>query len=247
MSLIKTEAIIIKSLNWSDTSKIVSLYTKDLGRIDVIAKGVRRKNHQYATIIESLNHIEIVLYVSEKRDLQNLGNITVINNFNSMRLDLDRMSVGYAILELLDTFFQTGEGDPVFFGFLICQFEALNAESQPLVVLWYFILKLLSYLGFKPHFEKCNSCGNLHSDEYYFQLTSGSVFCKNCIGDPRLFVTLTNENHQLLVRLQNANHRTISEFKVSEKFNFTQFNFLLDYMRLHTEQRIELNSLKLIY
>lgn len=246
MSQIKTQAFVIKSIKWSESSKIVSLYTRENGRIDAIAKGVKRKNHPYGAYFESLNLLETIIYLSDNRELQNIGSTSLIESFLHIRANLEKTAVGLAMFELIDVFFQQGESDSVFFDFLLSQFRSLEKATNHQVVFWYFILKLLSYLGFKPHFEKCNSCGKVKNENYYFQITSGSVYCKECIGAAPLFIKLNKDMHQNLNRLQKTNHKQISEFEIPPQFNFTQFNFLLDYLRHHTEQKVELNSLKMI-
>jgi len=246
MAQIKTQAFVIKSINWKDTSKIVSLYTREKGRVDVIAKGVRRKNHPQSANFEALNLLETIIYFSDKRELQNIGETSLLNSFHKIRIDLEKTAMGLAILELIDTFFQQSETDSIFFNFLLTQFEALEKSANFQVIFWYFILKLLSYLGFKPHFQHCNSCGKVKNEDYFFQKPSGSVFCKECIGETQLFIKLKNEVHKYLNRLQKINHKKIAEIETPQQFNFTNFNFLLDYLRFHTEQRVELNSLKMI-
>ena len=246
MSQIKTAAIILKSINWKDSSKIVSLYTREKGRVDVIAKGVRRKNHPQSANFEAFNCLETILYFSDKRELQNIGETSLLNSFHRIRTDLEKTAVGFAILELIHVFFQQGEADTVFFDFLITQLEALEQSANYQVVFWYFILKLLSYLGFKPHFEPCNSCGKVKNEDYYFQKTSGSVFCKECIGETQLFTKLNSDMQKFLNRLQNTNHKKIDQVEMPKEFNFSNLNFLLDYLRFHTEQKVELNSLKMI-
>ena len=247
MSQIKTHTIVLKSINWKDTSKIVSLYTREKGRVDVIAKGVRRKNHPQSSNFEALNHLETIIYFSDKRELQNIGETALLNSFHIIRINLEKTSVGLAILELIDTFFQHSETDSIFFDFLLTQFEALEKSENFQIIFWYFILKLLSYLGFKPNLDQCNSCGKMKDEDYFFQKTSGSVFCKDCLGETQLFVKLKNDIYQFLKRLQKTNHKKIAEVKIPQHFNFSNFNFLLDYLRFHTEQKVELNSLKMIF
>ncbi len=246
MSQIKTEAIVIKSINWSDTSKIVSLYTRENGRVDAVAKGARRKNHQYGNFLESLNHLETIIYISDKRELQNLGNTSLLNSFYKIRQNLDKTAFGLAILELINTFFQQGENDPVFFDFLLTQIQALDQTSQPQVIFWYFILKLASYLGFKPHFNHCKICEEIKNEDYYFQISTGSVYCLECIGDTNLFIKIPDQVYQYLNKLQKANYKQIADYPPLLNYKFNSLNFLLDYLRHHTEQKIELASLKLL-
>ena len=90
MSQIKTQAYVLKSINWKDTSKIVSLYTREKGRVDVIAKGIRRKNHPQSVNFEALNLLETIIYFSDKRELQNIGETTLINSYHKIRIDLEK-------------------------------------------------------------------------------------------------------------------------------------------------------------
>ena len=99
MSLIRTPAIVIKSIKWAETSKIVSLYSKENGRIEVIAKGVRRAKNRHSGLFESLNLIDAIIYISSKRELQNIGDSTLIKGYNLIRSDLDRTAFAFAILE----------------------------------------------------------------------------------------------------------------------------------------------------
>ena len=158
MSLIHTQAIVIKSLKWGETSKIISLYSKEKGRIDAIAKGARKGRKQDIGLFESLNLIDTVIYISIKRDLQNIGDSTLINGFNKIRTDLDKTAFALAIMEIIYNCLPAGESDSLFFNFLLSQIEAIEKSKIPMIVFWYFILKIASYLGFKPHFDKCASC-----------------------------------------------------------------------------------------
>lgn len=246
MAQIKSHALVLKSINWKDSSKIVSLYTREKGRVDVVAKGVRRKNHPQIANFETLNLIESIIYFSDKRELQNIGETTLLNSYHKIRTDLDKTAVGLAILELIDIFFQQSDSDSIFFDFLLSQFQSLEKSENFQVIFWFFILKLISYLGFKPQFEKCNSCSHIKNEDYFFQMTSGSVFCRDCIGETPLFINLKKEIHQYLNRLQNTNHKKVADVKLPKQIKFNNFNFLLDYLRLHTDHKVELNSLKMI-
>lgn len=246
MSSFKSQALVLKSINWKESSKIVSLYTREKGRVDVIAKGVRRKNHPQSANFEALNLLETIIYFSDNRELQNIGETALIDSFNKVRTDLEKTAIGLAILELMNIFFQQGEADVIFFDFLLTQIKALEQSGNSQIIFWFFVIKLLSYLGFKPHFEMCNSCGKIKTDDYFFQLTSGSVFCKECIGATQLFVKLNRETHQFLNKLQKSNHKKITDVETPQQINLKSFNFLLDYLRHHTEQKVELNSLKML-
>jgi len=149
----------MRTIDWSDTSKIVSLFTREKGRVDVIAKGARRKNNPYQGVIETLNEIDTVIYLSEKRDLQTLGAVSLENSWREIRTDLKKTSVAMAMLEIMQHFFHEGQGDQIFYDFLLTMLEQLAEINCEHIILWYFMLKTASRLGFKPEMDKCNGCG----------------------------------------------------------------------------------------
>ena len=106
-----------------------------------------------------MNMIEALIYFSEQRELQILGSTTLENSFYGIRIDLDRTSCALGILELIFIFLKPGHVDQIFYDFLISIFCQLARTNHPIVLLWYFLLKLSSYLGFKPEFNKCRKCG----------------------------------------------------------------------------------------
>jgi DNA repair protein RecO (recombination protein O) len=68
--ILKTEAFVLSKLNYGDTSSIVSLYTKDSGKISAIIKGARSPKSKMGMIIDPLNFLEIILYKKDSREVQ---------------------------------------------------------------------------------------------------------------------------------------------------------------------------------
>ena len=167
MKTIKTSAIVIRSINWSDSSRIATLFSREKGRVDVVAKGSRKIKSKFHGILESLNLIECVIYLSPKSELHTLGEVALENSFQSIRSDLEKTKSALSIVELIYLFFHYGDGDQIFFDFLKQLFYAIGQIKTPDIVLWYFMLKLSSYLGFKPEYKVCRICNKevIHDKE----------------------------------------------------------------------------------
>ena len=247
MSPIKTSAIVLKSINWKDSSKIVSLYTREHGRINVIAKGARRSNSQYQGILESVNLIEVTVYISPNRQLQILGQASVEESYPKIRLDFEKTAYTFAILELVDIFFQQTSADIIFFDFMQNLLMEMQIIENPQIVFWYFLLKLSSYLGFRPDFETCYKCSTkITSEEVLFLIHKGSVICNNCSsGTPKTW-RLTYSARTSLRDLQKANHKSLSSLSIELAPKFPYLDFLLNYLRYHSEEKLELSALKLL-
>jgi DNA repair protein RecO (recombination protein O) len=183
MSSIKTTAIVLKSIKWKDSSKIVTLYTREAGKISIIAKGIRQVKSNYGGILESINLVEVVIYFSSKRQIQILGAASLENAFSQLKRDIEKTGYTYAILELISILIPMGSADKVFFDFLKTVLEEMEGIKDPRIIFWFFMLKISSYMGFRPDLNTCASCmGDLDGMNLDFSFQKGGVICKNCGG-----------------------------------------------------------------
>jgi len=246
MSSIKSSAIVLKSINWRDTSKIVTLFTREEGKISVIAKGARQLKSKYQGILESINLLEVIIYISATRKLQILGQASLDNTFKQIRAEYEKTCYTFTLLELIDIFFKEGSVDTVFFDFLKTLLIEMEKISDPKYILWYFLLKLSSYLGFRPEFNECAVChSHITREDMVFSMKEGAIICRDCRSSSESIWALSEVARKSLLELQNLNHKRISSAQIiiDEKFMYTEF--LLTYLRLHSEEKLDLSSLKI--
>lgn len=246
MSSIKSSAIVLKSINWRDTSKIVTLFTREEGKISVIAKGARRLKSKYQGILESINLLEVVVHMSSTRKLQILGQATLEESFKDIRTDYEKTVRTFAILELTDTFFKEGSVDRVFFDFLKTLLAEMGKITEPNIILWYFLIKLGSYLGFRPEFDECAVCGRKDSVENSgFSMREGTIICQDCVSSAGASWALSELVRKSLSDLQKLNHKRLSSALVTIDERFAYTDFLLTYLRYHSDEKLDLSSLKI--
>ncbi|MBI3193860.1 MAG: DNA repair protein RecO, partial [Ignavibacteriae bacterium] len=101
MNILKTEAIVLRTINFKESSKIVTFYTKELGRVGAIVKGARRANSKIGAALEPMSHVQIVLYIKEGREVQTVGQCDLIHSYHHFAIDLEKLSVGLSIIELV--------------------------------------------------------------------------------------------------------------------------------------------------
>lgn len=246
MSSVKSSAIVLKSINWRDTSKIVTLFTREEGKVSVIAKGARRSKSKYQGILESINLLEVIIYMSATRKLQILGQATLEDTHQKIRADYEKTGYTFALLELTDIFFKEGSVDTVFFDFLEALLSEIGKINDPRIVFWYFLLKLSSYLGFRPEFNICTTCNrSIASEEVGFSIREGAIICNNCGSSADSGWKLSVSARKSLSDLQKLNHKRLSSVSISLDNRFAFTDFLLTYLRFHSDEKLELSSLKL--
>ena len=245
--ILKTDSIILDSIRWKETSKIVTFFSREYGILKVIARGVYRNKSAFAGKLESLNRVEIIVNSRSSRSLQILTEVDVIDSYNTIRLDLRRLSYALAILELIQQTIREGHSDTVFYDFIVVLLDTLKTVNMPSVIFIYFLLKLVSYLGFKPNLDHCPVCKNTpSSDILYFSMEKGTIFCRDCAEGTVMLRKIKSDNLDLLRKLQTHPHRKISEFETKDFPEQYFTNLLIDYLNFHTENIISLKSLSML-
>ena len=246
-SLLKSEAVILDSIRWKESSKIVTMFSREWGLIKVIARGVYRNKSLFAGKLESLNRVETIINSRQSRSLQILTEADVIDSFNAVRLDLDRLPYAFAILELIRQTIQESHTDTVFYDFIIILLEAIKITKKPAIVFCYFLLKLVSFLGFKPNLNYCQSCQqNPSSENVYFSMDNGTIYCQDCAEGAGITRKLKLKEIESLRILQSYPHRKIAEFEMNTSSIQLLINLMVDYLNYHTENNITVKSLSML-
>jgi len=245
--IIKTQAIVLNSIRWKESSKIVTLYCQELGKIKVIARGVLRAKSAFAGKIESLNLLEVIVVNKGSRSIQDLREAELIKSFNPIRLDLKKFPYAMAIIEIINQIIEEEQADSQFFDFLIEMFNSIAEAEIPENTFLYFLLKIASYLGFKPSLEKCHSGDtNLCQEKVFLSQDSGEIFCNKCNVNQTNPIPLLKEQFFYLKNLQNQHHRRLNSWRYTCQGATSLIQVLVNYINYHMDQNLRINSLQLL-
>lgn len=153
--IVRTEAIVLRAMDYGETSQIVTLYTRRHGTIAVIAKGARRPKSKFGSALQPMSYVQVVYYYKENRDLHTLSESAHVRPLLDISRSLEKLTVGLRIVELVRAL-QGHEGaNPQMFVLLLHTLEALDAaEHRAGHLLPYFTMRLARELGFEPAFER---------------------------------------------------------------------------------------------
>ena len=152
--IINTSAVVLRSFPYSETSIIARCYTRDHGKVSVIVKGARRKKSPMAAYFQSMNYLDIVYYYRETRSLQSVSKATFVEIWSDLNQDLKKIAYGLAVIELTEKTNTENDPHPELFDELVAVLKAFNSSDLRLnLIFWYFQIKLLTILGFKPDFR----------------------------------------------------------------------------------------------
>ena len=167
-----TEAIVLKSLDYKDSSKILYLYTNN-GLQSIIAHGVKKMNNINRFLSQNGNLINVTF---SKGNFPSLKEGELINDFPKIKKDMLAYTYLNHIMELVNNTISEDLNHPKMFDFLKRLFVLFNKDYDSEVLSFIFELKLLYFLGYGLNFKACNICGN--SKSLVFNVDSGGLVCK---------------------------------------------------------------------
>ncbi len=249
---LKTEALVIYSMRWSESSRIVHLFTAEKGLIKVIARGALKPRSSFRGILENLNHIEAIISMKESRGLQIISQADLLNPFIGIREDLEALAAAFSIAEIVRGIIHENENSTDIFRITISILAALNhdQETPPLVFLIYFLLHSSDYLGFGWNLSECKNCGKTpQSFPLSADVENGALYCHDCPGgSANRGGSVSQEQWKLLIGLQNSPPEGVSGLmkKLEEGIKLKSLiDLLMAHLNYHTEQNLQLKSLKM--
>jgi DNA repair protein RecO (recombination protein O) len=150
--IVKTEAIVLRGRKQGDTSKLATLYTRDFGKIDVIAKGAREQKSKFGGALEMFARSTVVLYKNNKPDtLSLLSNAETIEPNHGILRSLERMETATAIVELILRAMHDEEAHDELFDLLASTMQAIAQweDKAARAVQFRFYLQFARLMGFE--------------------------------------------------------------------------------------------------
>ena len=173
--IIKTPAIVLRSMDYRETSQIVTLFTREQGKVSVIAKGSRAAKSTFGSTLQPMACIQAVYYFKENRDLQTLTEANHLSVLNRLRSRLDKIGTGIQLIERVDLLTQPGETHAMLFDLLHQTLLWVDtAEERTENLFPYFLMQIAGLLGFEPVMSR-ETIEQIESNQCLFSLENGDI------------------------------------------------------------------------
>lgn len=213
MSMEKAAGLVIKSINYGENDKIITLFTKESGKITAIAKGARNTKSIYVGVTQLFSYCNFVYYTG--RSFAYLNQAEMIESFHKLRNDLDKLSKAAYMAEVINQAYEEYESDEsalrLILNLLYFMNEGLVAKDE--IILLTFQVKLLGYLGFAPDLRCCQKCSK-EAEYFWFSWELGGLTCDECAKENKNAIKCSKEQVEFLLKLQNM---PISKIKNKSK------------------------------
>jgi DNA repair protein RecO (recombination protein O) len=180
VSVYRDQAIVLRTQKLGEADRIITLFTREHGRIKAVAKGVRRTKSRWGARLEPASHVDLQLYSG--RSLDTVTQAVSIENFgDELSLDYQRWTVASAILEAAERF-TSQEHEPALQQYLLVvgSLKALAHETYDAsLILDAYLLRSLAVAGYAPSLMNCSRC-DAPGPHKFFSLVGGGSVCNTC-------------------------------------------------------------------
>ncbi|MBD3162399.1 MAG: DNA repair protein RecO [Candidatus Eisenbacteria bacterium] len=205
MPILKLEGLVLRNLRMGDTSRVVTLLSRELGKWSGVAKGVRAPKSRFGASLELLSHSDLVVYFRPGRDLQVISDGTLETEFRGLLGRSERFHFACAVTEFLDRILEEEVAFPELFD-LTLRVLALM-ESAPVGRLSYllraFQLRVAGWLGYAPRLGDCVVCRSIEGAAGFSPI-EGGVVCPGCLPGHPSSLPISQETLGLLRSLQKG-------------------------------------------
>jgi DNA repair protein RecO (recombination protein O) len=196
--LYKDEGVVLKTIKLGEADRIVTLFTRDHGKVRAVAKGIRKTKSRFGARLEPFTHTALIVY--RGRSLDTITQADILTSFDEVRTDYARLTSAAALVEIVEKVTPERERATATYRLLLQGLGALRAGKGGTVVPA-FLIKLLSISGYHPQLTTCAGCGETSAGLGGFSPAFGGAVCASCWRDDRDALDVSVDRLRLLGRL----------------------------------------------
>ena len=235
---LKTEAIVLRQQEFGEADRMLTLVTPMLGKLRVLAKGVRRATSRKAGHVELFVRADMLL--SKGRDMHLVTQADTIAAHRPVRENLERSSYATYFAELLDRFTPEQESSPDLYQLFSSALGWLSESAQPELTARYFEAQLLGLAGYQPELRRCvvRGCA-ITARAQYFDPLAGGVACPPCGSGRAGVLAISLGALKVLRHMESCPHSRLMDLRVSPGVARELELLLLRYITVALERSLK--------
>ena len=231
----RIEAVVLRHNDWGEADRILVLYTLEMGKIRVVAKGVRKIRSRKAGHLEPFTRVALLL--ARGRDMPIVTQAETLDAYLGVRKDFLKTTYAAHVVELLDRFtFEEGE-NPAVYRLLVNTLERLSTPLPAEVPVHYYRIRLLDLLGFRPQLFQCSVCAReIQPENQFFSAEQGGVVCPRCGPQQAGARPVSQDALRYLRHFQRSNYSTALKAQLPATIN-REMEDLIEYYLTYLLER----------
>ncbi|PWH18621.1 MAG: DNA repair protein RecO [Anaerolineae bacterium] len=233
----RVEAVVLRHQDWGEADRLITLFSRERGKLRAVAKGVRKIRSRKAGHLEPFNRANLLL--AQARDLPLITQAETISASLPFQEDLVRIGQGAYVLELVDRFTVEEEANAALYTLLVETLERLSQSDAPWFEVRFFEMKLLDFVGFRPQLFQCVLCGEaIQAQDQFFSCALGGVVCPNCAAAQRSLLPASMPALKYLRHLQRSSYLEARKAKIPAEVQKEMESLLQRYLQALLERAL---------
>ncbi|KAB2333903.1 DNA repair protein RecO [Bacillus mesophilum] len=174
----KCEGIVIRTANYGESNKIVTLYTREWGKVGMMARGAKKPNSRLSAVTQPFTYGYFLMQRGSGLGTMQQGEM--ISSMRSIKEDIFLTAYAAYIVELLDRSVEDRKPNPFLFELLFQSLNLINEGYDPDIIMNIFEMKMLNTLGLYPVLNQCAVCGSTDG-HFSFSIREGGLICHRCL------------------------------------------------------------------
>ncbi len=234
----RTNAIVLRRINVGETDRIVTLYSREKGKLSAVAKGARRPLSKLAAATEPLTYGKY--FAAAGRELDVITQAESQASFPSIRRDLDRIGHATYLVELVNAMVEERDPNYELFDTLLSALYLTDGGADPEIVARYFDLQMMSMTGYRPELDVCVRCGSSPKQNgITFSPSLGGRVCDTCAPLPDDVLYLSSESVAAMKKLIAAEAREVAATTLPQPVKDEIFNAIRWYVRYRLDRDLK--------
>jgi len=233
----KTPAIVLRHRRLGDADQILTLYTANFGKVDAVAKGVRKMKSRLAGHVEPLTHAQFMLAKGKSLDV--VTQVETTEPFAALRDDLERMSRALYVCELLDKFTEPHAENFGLYRLLLDTLRRVGGDADYDTTIRFYEMALLIEMGYTPELDECVACRTrLEPVTNFWSAGAGGAVCRNCRVDETAVRPVSANAIKLLRLLRHGRWPDVARVSVDPELALELERALGEYVRWVLERDV---------
>lgn len=226
----RTEAIVLKRTDFGEADRLLTLYTRDYGKLKAIAKGARKPQSRKTGHVELFMRTQFLF--AKGHDLDVITQAEMVESYPALRDDLVRTTYAAYVVELLDRL-TVEEGQHIsLYNLLADTLGRLAVMEDVRLATRYYELRLLGLSGFQPQLFNCLSCDEpIQEQDQFFSEELGGLLCPNCHAADHRARPVTAVAVKVLRYLQTRSWETVQALQLKRPLHHELETILHGYIR----------------
>lgn len=235
------EAVVLRHSDWGEADRILWLYTRQMGKVRAIAKGVRKARSRKAGHLEPF--IRATLMLARGRDFMIVTQAESIDAHLNLRDDLQRTSYAAYVVELIDRFTIDEDDNQQIYRLLVDTLDRLDEANNPAFPVRYYEVRLLDLLGYRPQLFQCAACNKeIQPEDQYFSPSQGGVLCPVCGQGVRDARPISLSALKVLRHFQRSGFNEASRIQLGASVGRELEQIMVDYFTYLLERSLNTPS-----